>query len=133
MPEDRKPQKIELRLVAGGRGNKVFIDGVEVPYVAAVRLTAGAEDVTRLALEIVALDGVTVNGEAEADIWRKVFSPPKLKEEEGPLCPYCGFNHAPVPDLMNGNPLRLCCRCGARAGRLPYGWCAECTEDAPRE
>lgn len=51
---------------------------------------------------------------------------PKINpERDYPQCERCGFAHIPVDPAAG-----FCCICGKRPARLPYGWCAKCTEEA---
>ena len=56
-----KSHKIELELTPSGFGSKVLIDGFSIPHVSKVTVvSAVGKDATRVYLEIVAMDGVSI-------------------------------------------------------------------------
>ena len=69
---ENKRHEIAVDLTPAGYGSKILIDGIEIPRVKKFVVICEAGKVTRVELEVLALDGVTVNGIADViDIVRK--------------------------------------------------------------
>jgi hypothetical protein len=74
--------KVEIELKPNNIGSIVSIDGVKVPGIRSIELTATAREVTRLKLVLLPTTGVTIQGDADALIEELVpsFDSPVFKE-----------------------------------------------------